>query len=121
MSDTMAQISIAKAMYDYTERWPDKEISHISPSMLGGCLRKHYYAIIGIPKTTPPGPGAQLNLELGRMWEEVVEKALQNSSIPHLYQYKMHDAELNILGTLDFLLYDPGSKTWEVVDSKNLQ
>src|SRR6185503_8615484 len=112
MSDTMAQISIAKAMYDYTERWPDKEISHISPSMLCGCLRKHYYAIKGVPKTTPPGPGAQLNSELGRMLESVMEKSIHNARIPFISQYKMFDTELNTTGTLDFLIYYPKTKTW---------
>jgi hypothetical protein len=111
-------VSIAKAMYDYTGSWGDKAINHISPSMLGGCMRKHYYAIIGVPKTTAPGPGAQLNFELGRMWEAVMEKSLRFSGIPFISQYKMFDEELNVKGTLDFLLYDPETQEWEVVDSK---
>lgn len=114
----MNDLSIARAMYDYAERWPDKEIKHISPSMLGGCLRKHYYAILGVPKSTPPGPGAQLNFELGRMWESLMEKSMQNASIPFISQYKMYDETLNTLGTLDFLIYYPKEKTWEVLDSK---
>lgn len=114
----MNELSIAKAMYDYAERWPDKEIAHISPSMLGGCLRKHYYAILGIPKTTPPGPGAQLNFELGRMWESLMERSMQSSGIPFISQYKMYDEALNISGTLDFLIYSPKEKAWEIMDSK---
>lgn len=114
----MTELSIAKAMYDYADRWPDKEYTHISPSSLGGCLRKHYYALKGVPKTTPPGPGAQLNFELGRMWEKLMENSMQASSIPFISQYKLFDEELNCGGTLDFLIYDPESKTWEVLDSK---
>lgn len=114
----LEELSIAKAMYDYAERWPDKKIEHISPSMLGGCLRKHYYAIKGIPKTTPPGPGAQLNFELGRLWETPLTGALRHGGIPFIDQYRMYDEELNVSGTLDFLLYYPKQKIWEVVDCK---
>lgn len=114
----MSELSIARTMYDYAERWPDKEIKHISPSMLGGCMRKHYYAMLGVPKTTPPGPGAQLNFELGRLWERPVTDALRYAGIPFIDQYKMYDEGLNVSGTLDFLLYYPKENTWEVLDSK---
>lgn len=111
--------SITAGMYDWAKSWPEKVIDHISPSMLGRCMRAHYYAIRHVPQTTPPGPGALLNFELGRMWEEQVTKGLRHARIPFLEQYKMYDEHLNMEGTLDFLvLEDIKKQEWAIIDSK---
>ena len=103
-------------MYQWVTERERKTISCISPSMLGGCPRVHYYAIKGIEQTTPPNPGAMMNFQLGFMWEEVMDKALKLSGIEYQYQKEVEDKELNVKGTLDFLIKtDIG---WEVMDCK---
>lgn len=105
-------------VYDWVRKQPPKVIDHISPSMLGGCMRAHYYAIKHVPMTTPPGPGALLNFELGKMWEEPIKNALEASGLKYLYHRKMFDIELNVEGELDFAICDGIDDEWEVIDSK---
>lgn len=103
-------------MYAWAKNRPDKVINHISPSMIGRCMRVHYFAIKHVPQTTPPSPGAQLNFKVGFLWEKVVGEALQNSSIPFIEQLHLLDRELNVEGTCDFVPRVNGE--WEVWDSK---
>ena len=112
------QSSVAQAMYKYASSWPDKKYKQISPSSLGGCMRSHYYKLIGLPQTTPPNPGALLNFELGRLWEEKVTKGLRYMGVPFIDQFYVEDKELNCGGTLDFAVFEPETCEWTVVDSK---
>lgn len=66
--------------------------------------------------TTPPGPGALLNFELGRMWEQPIEKALTWAGIPFISQLYLKDEELGVAGTLDLALYEDGQ--FELVSIK---
>lgn len=103
-------------MYAWAKARPDKVINRISPSMIGRCMRSHYFAIKHVPHTTPPGPGAQLNFKVGFLWEEVVAEALRLSSVPFLEQLHIVDEALNVEGTADFVPRINGK--WEVWDSK---
>lgn len=103
-------------LYRYAESRPDKVITRISPSMVGRCHRTHFYAIKGVPQTTPPGPGALLNFKVGFLWEEVVSEALRHAKMPFIEQLYIEDEELNMAGTADFLVQVNGR--WEVWDSK---
>lgn len=74
----------------------------LSPSMLGGCPRVHYWKLKGIEPTTPPDYGSILNFQVGFMWEELAEKAL--AKVEHDFQLPVEIPDLNIAGTLDFLI-----------------
>ena len=110
--------TIPDIMYAWADNRPDKVITRISPSMIGRCMRTHFYAIHGVKPTTPPSPGAQLDFKVGFMWEEVMRDALRNASIPFLEQHHMIDEELNLEGTLDFAPYNQETSNWEIWDSK---
>lgn len=109
---------IKEAVYAWAERWPHKQYEHISPSSLGGCMRSHFYKLKGVEPTTPPGPGALLNFELGRLWEKPIEDALQDAGIPHIRQLKLYDEKLGMAGTLDLLLFFPETADWELCSIK---
>lgn len=115
---SLIDIKLPQLVYDYVKGMPPKVINHISPSMLGGCMRAHYYAIKHIPQTTPPGPGALLNFELGKLWEQPINEALKASGLEYIYHKKMYDIQLNVEGELDFAIRDPETDEWEVIDSK---
>ena len=110
-------IEIPKLMYQWVKDKPQKVIDHISPSALGGCMRSHYYQIKHVPYTTPPNPGAQLNFQVGFLWETIVEEALKHSGVEYKAQLELEDKELNVKGTLDFMI-KVGDDEWEVLDSK---
>jgi len=109
---------IKDIVYDWAGRWPAKEYQYISPSSIGGCMRAHWFKLKGVPATTPPGPGALLNFELGRQWEQPIEKALQDAGVPFISQLKLVDKELGVGGTLDIALYDVNEENWELVSIK---
>jgi predicted RecB family nuclease len=109
-------LELPKVMYDWVQNKEKKVIDHISPSMLGGCPRVHYYAIKHIAQTTPANPGALLNFQLGFMWEEVLRQALELNGVECEYQKEMYDEKLNVKGTLDFLIKTDFG--YEVVDCK---
>lgn len=110
--------SIPSIMYKHAQNKPNKVINHISPSMVGRCMRTHFYAIKHIEQTTVPNAGALLNFQVGFLWEKIVEEALDDAHIPFIKQYKMHDEELGVEGTLDFAPYNTVEGFWEVWDSK---
>jgi hypothetical protein len=110
----LTNISIPNLVYDWVKAKPPKVIDHISPSMLGGCMRAHYFALKHVPQTTPPNPGALLNFQVGFLWEKVIEEAL--TGLEHRFQWELEIPELNLKGTLDFAIND--GKEWEVMDSK---
>lgn len=110
-------IEIPKLMYQWVKDKPQKVIDHISPSALGGCMRSHYYQIKHVPYTTPPNPGAQLNFQVGFLWETIVEEALKHSGVEYKAQLELEDKELNVKGTLDFII-KVGDDEWEVLDIK---
>lgn len=114
----MTDVNITGLMYDWANTWPVKEYKYISPSSLGGCMRAHYFKLMGVAATTPPGPGALLNFELGRMWESPVEKALQAAGVPFISQLRLEDKELGVGGTLDVALFDHDDGSWELVSIK---
>lgn len=105
-------------MMEYAKSIPEKEIQYISPSKLGGCMRKHYYHLKQIPITTPIEPRQKLNMLTGEMWEQIVHDSLKHAKVPFMYHHKMHDVELNMEGTLDFALLMDGGKEMEIWDSK---
>lgn len=70
----------------YMDSRESKEYKWISPSSLGGCMRKHFYHLKGIPATTPPNFGAMVNFQIGHLWESFIAKAYQEQGrlIKHL-------------------------------------
>lgn len=116
MDKKLTDISLPGVVYDYVKSQPPKIINHISPSMLGGCNRAHYFALKHVPQTTPPSPGALVNFQMGFLYEQVIEQALKHSDIEYKYQWELEDEELNVKGTLDFALIN-GDEI-EVIDGK---
>lgn len=115
----MSDITFTGAMTEWAKHRPPKIITHISPSMIGRCMRTHYWAIKGLQQTTVPNPGAILNFQVGFLWEKIVADALRENKTPFLEQYKMYDEVLNVEGTLDFApIVDIPSLELEVWDSK---
>lgn len=49
--------------------------------MLGGCPRVMYYKLNGVQETTPPDTNAQLNFEVGNLWEAKVAEALDENGM----------------------------------------
>lgn len=112
----LTDINLPSIVYNYVKDKPKKVIDHISPSMLGGCMRTHYFAIKHVEPTTPPTPGALVNFEMGFLYEQVINDALKHADINFKYQWELYDEELNMKGTLDFaLIY--GDEV-EVIDGK---
>lgn len=105
-------------VYDYAQSWPQKHYEYISPSSLGGCMRSHFFKLKGVEMTTPPNPGALLNFELGRLWEQPIEKALQHAGVPFVSQLKLVDEEYGVGGTLDLAVFDRETEEWELVSIK---
>lgn len=68
---------------EYYTNKPNKEYKDklISPSMLGGCPRVQYYKLNGIPETTPPDVNAQLNFDVGNLWEAKIAEFLDVKNI----------------------------------------
>lgn len=111
-------MNIPDLMLSYARDLPPKEMTHISPSYIGGCMRKHYYLIKGVKPTTPIEPKHKLNMQSGYFWEEIVKKSLEYARIPFIYQHKMVDEMLNLGGTSDILIHNIASSEWEVWDVK---
>ena len=110
----MDELAINKLMYDWARDLPPKVINRISPSQLGGCMRKHWYSIKHAPVTTPTNPGAILNMQTGFMWEEIITKSLQHANVPFISQWKMVSDTYNMEGTLDYgLLIDGELQIWD--------
>lgn len=63
----------------YSEK-PDKQYTgkFLSPSMIGGCPRVMYYTLNNVKQTTPPDINAQLNFEVGNLWEAKLSEILDN-------------------------------------------
>ena len=111
----------------YYENKPKKEYKNklISPSMLGGCPRVQYYKLNGTPETTPPDTNAQMNFEVGNIWEAKIAEFLdeqglliswwnegqsarmmvdsKNWTAGTLRQDKWEDLELCVAGTPDIV------------------
>lgn len=97
---------------DYLRNRPDKVYEKISPSQLGKCHRSHYFKIKGYRPTMTPTDAALSNFEVGFLWEEIMLKALIDQKVPHEYQTRFDDPELNMGGTSDFII---GDKTVESI------
>lgn len=67
----------------YYKNKPPKEYKDklISPSMLGGCPRTQYHKLNGIKETTPPDTNAQLNFEVGNIWEAKIAEFLDEQGL----------------------------------------
>jgi len=123
---SLVETKLPNLVYDYVKALPGKEINHISPSQLGGCMRKHFFAIKHVPQTTPPSAGALVNFQLGFLFEDLFTKSLESSfsprgglgSLQFQDQLFIEDKELNVAGTCDFLLYDKEADEYEVIDTK---
>lgn len=102
---------------EWVQNLPAKEYEHLSPSSLGGCPRVHYWKIKGRQPTTPPSPRALLNFQLGFLWEDIWQKALEWKGVNFKSQESFYDKDLNIGGTCDFLIEVDDGK-WEIWDSK---
>lgn len=108
----------------YAMSRPVKEYRGISPSSLGSCLRAHYWKIKGVPPTTPPGPGAQVNFMVGRHWEAELAKAFESQGrLIHWFQDEQDaawvDPHTALVGTPDLLVYLPSGEQ-AVLDSKTV-
>lgn len=125
---------------EYYDKQPPKTYPEklLSPSMLGGCPRVMYYQLNDIKQTTPPDCNAQMNFQVGHLWEmqtaltldklgvlinwwcEGQDSRLVNtdmwSSKEVLRKDKWIDEELHIAGTPDILYYQDGKVV--LLDSK---
>lgn len=111
---------------EYYKNKPKKEYKDklISPSMLGGCPRVQYFKLNGIPETTPPDTNAQMNFEVGNIWEAKIAEFLDEIGLltywwnegqsermtvntdkwtGTLRQDKWEDLELGVSGTPDIV------------------
>lgn len=68
---------------EYYKNKPKKEYEDklISPSMLGGCPRVQYFKLNGIEETTPPDTNAQMNFEVGNIWEAKIAEFLDEQKL----------------------------------------
>lgn len=114
-TETLSEsLDISKLMYAWARDLPPKVYNGISPSSVGGCMRKHWYAIKHAPVTTPTNPGAILNMQTGFMWEEIITKSLQHSGLPFISQWTMKSKAYEMEGTLDYgLLIDDELQIWD--------
>jgi hypothetical protein len=126
----------------YYESKPKKEYKDklISPSMLGGCPRVQYFKLNGIPETTPPDTNAQLNFEVGNIWEAKIAEFLDEQKIltywwnegqsdrmavdatkwsGTLRKDKWEDLELGVAGTPD-IIYNQNEK-YVLLDVKTMK
>jgi hypothetical protein len=110
------ELDIPALMYKWAGDLPPKVINMISPSQIGGCMRKHWYSIKHAPITTPTNPGAILNMQTGFMWEELITKSLLHAHIPFISQWKMRSIKYPMEGTLDYGIIK--DNTLEIWDSK---
>lgn len=117
---------IKKIAEEYYKSKPKKEYKDklISPSMLGGCPRVQYYKLNGITETTPPDTNAQLNFDVGNLWEAKIAEFLDEQGLliywwnegqskrmevnkdnwtGTLRQDKWEDLELGVAGTPDII------------------
>lgn len=69
---------IKELVSNYYDKKPKKDMTHkmVSPSMLGGCPRVAWFKANGIPETTPPDVHAQMNFEVGNLWEAKMSEYL---------------------------------------------
>lgn len=113
-------LKISNLMYDWARDLPEKVINSVSPSQVGGCMRKHWYAIHHAPTTTPTNPGAIINMQTGFMWEDIITKSLQHAGIPFMSQLHVKSAKYNMQGTIDYVILVKRDGEWEaeVWDSK---
>lgn len=92
----------------YITTKPDKIYTSLSPSSLGGCMRSHYWKVLGVKSTTPPNPGALVNFEVGHHWEKVLADAYESKGmlVKHFQDGvdKFYDPETHLGGTPDLLV-----------------
>lgn len=69
---------IKELINSYYEKKPKKDMTHkmVSPSMLGGCPRVAWFKANGVEETTPPDTNAQMNFEVGNLWEAKISEYL---------------------------------------------
>lgn len=72
--------TIKPAINKFYQDKPQKKYDNkmLSPSMIGGCARVMYYTLMGVEQTTPPDVNAQLNFEVGNLWEAKISEILDN-------------------------------------------
>lgn len=106
----------------YITTKPDKIYTSLSPSSLGGCMRSHYWKVLGVPSTTPPNPGALVNFEVGHHWEQVLADAYESQGmlVKHFQDGvdKFYDEITHLGGTPDLLIKHNGELI--IVDSKTV-
>lgn len=133
---------IKKIAEQYYSNKPHKEYKDklISPSMLGGCPRVQYYKLNGIKETTPPDTNAQLNFEVGNIWEAKIAEFLDEQGLliywwnegqsdrmlvneskwkAELRKDKWVDEELGVAGTPDAMFKQDGKNV--LLDVKTMK
>ncbi len=113
-------------IYRVFNKWlserPKKEFEKISPSQIGHCARCMFYALKGIPQSTPPGLGTMATFEVGRWSESAFGQVFRDEGVlvHHFEDGKGGKnapfAYKNLKGTPDFLLRLDGDLY--VVDAK---
>lgn len=123
-NETIPTITPKQVLNRYLLAKPPKIITHISPSQLGKCHRSHYYKIKQIEPLVKPSVAALANFETGFVWEQVILQALVDQKVPHTFQDKFYDPELNMEGSSDFIVQigEEGAEGTEFVmwDSKTM-
>jgi len=133
---------IKQKFKEYYDKLPPKRYPEklLSPSMLGGCPRVMYYQLKGIEQTTPPDCNAQMNFQVGHLWEmqtaltldklgvlihwwcEGQDSRLINtetwSSQDVLRKDKWVDEEIHVAGTPDIMYYQDDKVV--LLDSKTV-
>jgi hypothetical protein len=106
---------------------PQKKYESISPSGLGGCMRSHYWKLMGIQSTTPPNPGALVNFKVGHHWESVLADAYESKGMLEKHFIdgvdKLYDKDSHLGGTPDLLVKvrnDEGLEELVIVDCKTV-
>lgn len=112
-----------EAVEKYVKSLPDKEITAISPSMLGGCPRVHWLKLKGFKETVPLGTGTKTTFEVGKQYEQFMADVFEHTGQleRHYEDGKDNPIEAEIAGVPfkglpDFLIDIDGALT--VADAK---
>lgn len=130
-----------KVIQQYYIKQPERQYNDmmLSASMLGGCPRVSYAKLRGVKATTPPGPGALQNFEVGNVTEAVIARALDRTGLllhwwtdsqrygatfqkidwdGNLRDDQWVDEELFVKGTPDIVAQSPDKKSVVLIDVK---
>jgi CRISPR/Cas system-associated exonuclease Cas4 (RecB family) len=103
-------VSPKQVLEAHLQALPPKVIDRISPSQLGKCHRSHYYKIKHIEPLVTPTSSALANFQVGFLWEQLIKEALESQKVPFSFQDSFYDPELNMSGSSDFIVGEPGGE-----------